>query len=215
MKVGTDGVLLGAWTDDSNAQRILDVGTGSGLIALMLAQRSNAPIDAIDIDENAYKQAIINFENSPFSERLKVYLTDFLSYSPSQNYDLIVSNPPYFIDSLKSPNPSRNFARHSDELNLEALVQKSKQLLSTQGRLSLILPFSSFDSIQAIAIQNHLYLTRKTIVRPLKNHPPKRILLEFSPKEKEIEINDIFIEESRHRYSQEYIELTKDFYLGM
>jgi tRNA1Val (adenine37-N6)-methyltransferase len=213
MKVGTDGVSLGAWTDCFNAKNILDVGTGSGLIALMLAQRCNAQIEAIDMDENAYKQAIINFEDSPFRWRLKAFHSDFLSFSPSQTYDLIVSNPPYFSDSLKSPNPARNFARHTDELHLEDLVQKSKQLLSPTGRLSLILPFTSFDVIQEMAGQKNIYLSRKTIVRPLKHHLPKRVLLEFSMKKKEIELNDIFIEESRHIYSQEYIELTKDFYL--
>ena len=215
MKVGTDGVLLGAWANCFQAKNILDVGTGSGLIALMLAQRSNAEIEAIDVDENAYKQAQINFDNSPFAKQLKAFHADFLHYSPIQKYDLIVSNPPYFVNSLKSPDISRNFARHTDDLNFENLIENSKKRLSSEGRLSLILPFDTFDLIQSIAEKQNLFLTRKTVVRPLKESAPKRILLEYSQKETEIEIKNMYIEKTRHVYSDEYIELTKDFYLKM
>jgi tRNA1Val (adenine37-N6)-methyltransferase len=127
MKVGVDGVLLGAWADCRNIQFALDVGTGSGLIALMLAQRSDASIHAIDIDENAYQQAEINFNNSPFYNRLSIEQISFQDFSSSVRYDLIVSNPPYFTHSMKSPDKNRNLARHNDHLPLEVLIKKIVQ----------------------------------------------------------------------------------------
>jgi tRNA1Val (adenine37-N6)-methyltransferase len=215
MKVGTDGVLLGAWTDVKDAQTILDVGTGSGLIALMLAQRSEALIDAIDIDENACRQAEINFHPSPFDARLHIFQADFLQYAPGYAYDLIVSNPPYFRNSLKSPDEYRNIARHTGELNWNGLLENSRRLLSAKGRLSLILPYDHFDYIQSLAGQADFHLIRKTLVRPLENRPPKRILLEYAVEGAGLAHageTDIFIEKSRHVYSQDYIELTKEYY---
>jgi tRNA1Val (adenine37-N6)-methyltransferase len=214
MKVGTDGVLLGAWTDCRNANAVLDVGSGTGLIALMLAQRSPAKIDAVDIDKNACEQSEINFRNSPFADRLKVYHTDFKFYSPTCKYDLIVSNPPYFINSLKSPDTGRNSARHTGEFHLRDLLGKSAQLLTGSGKLSLILPFDTFDFIQTIAAQNDLFLSRKTNVRPLAASSPKRILLEYSKEKGQTQENEMFIEHTRHVYSDEYIELTKNYYLN-
>jgi tRNA1Val (adenine37-N6)-methyltransferase len=215
MKVGTDGVLLGAWTDCRNTKTILDVGCGSGLIALMLAQRSEAEIDAVDIDKNACEQSEINFRNSPFSERLNVYHSDFNLYSATRKYDLIVSNPPYFVRSLKSPDSGRCSARHTEKLRFEDLFEKSIQLLTDNGKLSLILPADAFDLIQAIASRNHLFLSRKTTVKPLAASPPKRILLEYSKEKKPLIENELSIENSHRTYSDEYIELTGEFYLGM
>ncbi|MCL1937975.1 MAG: methyltransferase [Candidatus Azobacteroides sp.] len=214
MKTGTDGVLLGAWTHCADAAAILDVGTGSGLIALMLAQRSKGTIDAIDIDENAYKQAKINFAHSPFAEQVNAFHVDFLHYAPSHKYDLIVSNPPYFMDSSPSPYAARTTARHNCTLNLDELVQKSTELLSSNGRLSLIVPIGAFDLLQSITTLNNLYLTRKTVVRSLENRPPKRTLLEYSKQMNELDENEFFIENSNHTYSPEYIELTKSYYLA-
>jgi tRNA1Val (adenine37-N6)-methyltransferase len=215
MKVGTDGVLLGAWADCTNAKNVLDVGCGSGLIALMLAQRSEAEIDAVDIDENACEQSEINFRNSPFAGRLNVYHSDFNLYSSTRKYDLIVSNPPYFVRSLKSPNAGRCSARHMEKLRFEDLFGKSTQLLAENGKLSLILPADVFDLIQSIASCNHLFLSRKTTVKPLPASPPKRILLEYSKEKNPLKENELFIENPLHAYSDEYIELTKEFYLKM
>jgi tRNA1Val (adenine37-N6)-methyltransferase len=213
MKVGTDGVLLGAWVDCADANTILDVGTGSGLIALMLAQRCNAKIDAIDIDQNAYLQAGINFGNSPFAKQLQVYPIDFRQYCPEYSYDLIVSNPPYFVDSLKSPDSGRNLARHTGDLSFEDLVNTSCHLLSKKGRLCLIIPFEAFKMIDSLTNQNDLFLTRKTIVRPRENFPPKRILLEYSKRKTALKVTNMFIEKTRHIYSEAYIDLTKNYYL--
>ena len=215
MKVGTDGVLLGAWANCENCGNILDIGTGSGLIALMLAQRSHAEIDAIDIDESAYKQAFGNFENSGFEKRLKAYHADFFQFKPAYSYDLIVSNPPYFVDSLQSPDEQRTGARHTNNLFFSRMIEKSYQILSSKGKLSLILPYESLSTISNIAEKNQFYLSRKTIVRSMENHPPKRVLLEFSKETNSSEEQDIFIEKSRHVYSDAYIRLTRDFYLKM
>jgi tRNA1Val (adenine37-N6)-methyltransferase len=213
MKVGTDGVLLGAWTDVSDVQNILDVGTGSGVIALMLAQRSTAQIDAIDVDATACEQAKINFEHSPFANSLNVFHSNFTDYCPNLKYDLIVSNPPYFVDSLKSPDMQRTTARHTDELNFADLIRHSSRFLSEQGRLSLILPYDTFETIQELTRKASLSLTRKTIVRPTAGSRPKRILLEYSKMEKPLKnVTELFIEHSRHVYSAEYIALTRDYY---
>ncbi|MDR2806351.1 MAG: methyltransferase [Dysgonamonadaceae bacterium] len=215
MKVGTDGVLVGAWTDCSGAKTILDVGTGSGLIALMLAQRSDALIDAIDMDENACRQAGINIEGSPFASRLRVVHQDLLQYFPGKPYDLIVSNPPYFAHSLKSPDLRRTAARHTDTLSLENLLAKSYQLLSPAGRLSLILPAGNFDEVQTIATRVGFYLTRKTAVSAVEHRPPKRVLLEYAKTAAPLTEDDFFIETADRTYSARYVELTKAYYLKM
>ena len=148
MKVGTDGVLLGAWTSVENTRSILDVGCGTGLISLMLAQRCQAIIDALDIDPAACMQARENADRSPFGQRLQVIHRPFADcvteFAGIRQYDCIVSNPPYFINSLKCPDKQRNQARHTDTLSLDELISGSKQLLSPGGRLCLILPFDPY-----------------------------------------------------------------------
>jgi tRNA1Val (adenine37-N6)-methyltransferase len=215
MKVGTDGVLLGAWAGVENAEKILDIGTGSGLIALMLAQRSKAFIDAIDVDENACEQAKINFENSPFYDRLTILKIPFQDFSSPYKYDLLVSNPPYFAHSLKSPDNGRNFARHNDSLTLADLFKKSVSLLNPQGKLSVILPFETLEKVNILATENQLFLCRKTSVVSVSNQPPKRILLEYSLQNTDLQEHELHIEKSPKVYSEEYIALTKDFYLNI
>jgi len=218
MKVGTDGVLLGAWASIDNAVNILDVGTGSGLMALMLAQRTLTSIEAIDIDSEACIQATENIIRSPFKDRICVFNQSLHSYRETTNktYDLIVSNPPYFAESLKSPSFQRNLARHTDTLSLESLIKDSKDLLAPQGRLALILPSDNENSLRKITEENGLYLIRQTDVVPLKGGNIKRILVEFSLKANEkVTQNTLVIEEQRHIYTKEYIQLTKDYYLKM
>ena len=215
MKVGTDGVLLGGWTEHRDADFILDIGTGSGLIALMLAQRSNAQIDAIDIDENAYKQAESNFKNSPFANQLKVHLSSLQDFQSGNQYDLIVSNPPFFSASLKSPDSQRNKARHNDSLSSEELFINTRRLLSFNGRFCIIIPFDRNESISRIADQNQFFLTKKTVVLPTPDSNPKRVLLEYSLQESPCTRNQIIIETSRHQYSEEFFQLTKDYYLNV
>jgi len=215
MKVGTDGVLLGAWAEVENHADILDVGTGTGLIALMLAQRnSTANIDAIDLNENAVIQAQYNFMQSEWSDRLKTIHSSLQNFKPSKKYDLIISNPPYF-DSIDVAPSSRNSARHIDDLSLEDLIFHSKSLLNPDGIISLILPKNNEEKFCRILQKNSLFLHRKTDVRGNKAVPIKRILVEFSAHEKKITKNELVIEKKRHQYTNEYTKLTRAFYLKM
>ncbi|MFV0535971.1 MAG: tRNA1(Val) (adenine(37)-N6)-methyltransferase [Dysgonomonas sp.] len=215
MKVGTDGVLLGAWTNAQNIKNTLDVGTGSGLIALMLAQQNrDMHIDAIDIDNNAVEQAKENVMRSPFSTRIKCFNGSLQEYALScgQRYDLIVSNPPYFEQSLKPPKENRSIARHTDSLPIDDLVKLSSELLSHNGRLSIIYPFEYKNFLLE---QDSLFVTRVTNVYPVPDSLPKRVLVELSKQKSSLEENDLLIEKERHVYSEEFISLAKDYYLKL
>lgn len=219
MKVGTDAVLLGAWADTSFCRNILDIGTGTGIIALMLAQRSQATVEAIDIDKEACVQATENVAASPYTERIKVVhasCADFAASNQQKRYDLIVSNPPYFINSLKCPDNKRTVARHTDTLLLSDLIREAQTLLSPSGRIALVLPYERLEEVKALASANHLYICRQTDVIPTPGAAPKRLLVELSTTEENIKNRDtLTIEEARHQYTPEYIALTKEFYLKM
>ncbi|MBR0296054.1 MAG: methyltransferase [Paludibacteraceae bacterium] len=214
MKVGTDGVLLGAWA--SCQQRILDVGTGSGLIALMLAQRFEAAqIDAVDIDGDAVRQATDNFAHSKWSNRLhcrQIAVQDLAK--EDVRYDAIVSNPPYFVDSLKNPNLQRQTARHTDTLSYEELLASCEHLLTADGVLSLILPAESEQVVLETAKSVGLYPTRLVHVYSKPGKPVKRILLELQKRnDQPCEESHFYIESATSPRSDEYTALTKDFYL--
>ena len=215
MKVGTDGVLLGAWAN-CTGNRVLDVGTGSGLIALMICQRYPAAcVWAIDTNADACSQALHNVHRSPFSERITVLHHSYQQYFSENKFDLIVSNPPYFSNSSKAPDAQRSKARHNDELPFEILIKKSATLLDEKGKLALILPAVDFPAINEIATTQHLHLSRITRVKPTPVRPPRRVLMEFGvEKENPIE-SELIIETAGHQYSDEYIALTKAFYLKM
>ena len=215
MKVGTDGVLLGAWTNVNNSQKILDIGTGSGLVALMLAQRCEASITAIDIDSEAVEQAQININASNWKNRMEVIHTDLCKYSPQNQFDTIVSNPPYFIDSLKCDDIQRNTARHNDTLTSEQLFENVSRMLCPEGEFSLILPFEQTESAISTGEKYGLHPTRHTRVITRPGLPPKRSLLAFKKRPEEYIPQDLVIELERHVYSEEYIALTKEFYLKM
>ncbi|MEE4197513.1 MAG: tRNA1(Val) (adenine(37)-N6)-methyltransferase [Bacteroidales bacterium] len=217
MKVGTDGVLLGAWAGVENANRILDVGTGTGLIALMLAQRSNASIDALEIDARACAQALENINHSPWAERIHVIHQSFQDFSEKNaaKYDLIVSNPPYFQNSLTTPDARRTQARHNTDLQLDDLIGGTLQCLAPTGTLSLILPYLEGNLLIAGAAEKGLYCVRKTNVLPKPGRKPKRLLLEFQRNKKPLFEQNLVIEVSkRHQYSDDYKALTRDFYLN-
>ncbi len=215
MKVGTDGVLLGAWTDVSGVRSVLDIGTGTGLIALMLAQRSAASVYAIEIDENAAAQAIENIAASPWSGRIRIETVSLQTFVENTIYrfDLIVSNPPYFNKSLKNPDAQRSVARHTDSLSQEDLMSAACALLSDTGRLSVILPVAEGDEFILRAESFQLYCSKKTKVIPRIGAPEKRLLLEFSRIKDVCREDTLLIEKERHSYSDEFNELTKDYYL--
>lgn len=216
MKVGTDAVLLGAWTDVSHAKKILDVGTGTGIIALMLAQRSNAQIKAIEIEDNAADEATINVRNSPWSERISVGNSSFQEFvkESKTKYDCIVSNPPYFSNNLKSVNKNMAMARHNDLLPLLDLVQGASKLLSETGKLSLIFPVEAALKFSELAAKNNLYLVRLTEVSHAPHSKSHRHLLEFSKKQVPLKKNVLIIKtDDGLDYSPTYKLLTHNFYL--
>ena len=220
MKIGTDGVLLGAWTPIvNNPFSILDIGTGTGIIALMLAQRSHAEqIDALEIDEEAYEQATDNFENSPWNDRLFCFhagLDEFVE-EPEDEYDLIVSNPPFYSEDYKSENEQRDLARFQDAMPFEDLIEAAALLLSENGIFSVIIPFKEEEKFLAIAKEYELYPVKITHVKGAPTTETKRSLLAFSRNENDAVFSDeLIIETARHIYTPQYIELTKDFYLKM
>ena len=216
MKVGTDGVLLGAWTETFKRNNVLDVGTGTGLIALMIAQRNtNATIDAIDIDEGCVMQAKKNVHESRFAHRVVVQKSSFQDFSTRNDnkYNLIVSNPPYFHNSLKSPSLHRNYARHADSLSFYDIISHGVSLLAEGGRISLILPYEFKSTVLMHAKTVDLFAKRITNVFPLPHKPAKRILVEFGMSDTECVEDDLVIELSRHKYTDEYNALTNEFYL--
>jgi len=220
MKVGTDGVLLGSWAPvHHNPFSVLDIGAGTGIIALMLAQRTQAvQIDALEIDEDAYEQAVENFENSPWGDRLFCFhagLDEFIE-EPEDEYDLIVSNPPFYAEDYKTDNEQRDLARFQDAMPFEELVEAADLLLSENGIFALIIPFREEEKFIVLAKDFELYPIKITRVKGTPKSEIKRSLLAFSRNEtSEIEIDELIIEIDRHVYTPEYIELTKDFYLKM
>ena len=216
MKVGTDGVLLGAWTDLSHSRRILDIGTGTGLIALMLAQRCmDARITAIDLDSAAVEQAQENIQASPWKDRIEALQQDICTYHPNGTFDTIVSNPPYFIDSLKCPDGQRSTARHTDTLDADRLIGKVSELLTSDGRFSIILPAEQTEDLIRVAGEKGLHPSRQTWVITRPGLSPKRILMEFRKTPVTLQPDELVIELERHVYSEEYIALTQEFYLKM
>lgn len=220
MKVGTDGVLLGAWTlTNHNPNSILDIGAGTGLIALMLAQRtSSQQIDALEIDEDAYEQATDNFENSPWRDRLFCYhagLDEFIE-EPEDEYDLIVCNPPFYSEDYKTDNEQRDLARFSDAMPFEELIEAADLLLSENGIFSVIIPYKEEVKFIALANEFELYPIKITRIKGTPASEIKRSLLAFSRnKQDNFLIDELIIETARHIYTEEYIALTKDFYLKM
>jgi tRNA1Val (adenine37-N6)-methyltransferase len=215
MKVGTDGVLLGAWIPVENELSILDIGTGTGLIALMLAQRSDAEqIDALEIDDDAYEQAVDNFEESDWADRLFCYhasLKDFAD-EMDEKYDLIVSNPPFYTDTFKPEDEKRSQARFETALPFDDLIKYSTQLLSDNGRLALIIPYKEEVKVVAIARENKLFPEKITRVCGTFQSAIKRSLILFSSVEKNPEIDELVLEIARHQYTDDYKDLVKDFY---
>ena len=220
MKVGTDAVLLGAWCPiDNNPKSILDIGTGTGIIALMLAQRTNADqIDALDIDEKAFEQATDNFENSIFADRLYCYhagLDEFVD-DPEDEYDVIVCNPPFYSEDFKTNDASRDLARFQDAMPFEDLIEAADLLLSEDGIFAVIIPYKEEENFIDLAADFELYPIKVTRVRGSFTSPIVRSLIAFKRFEMPVLIADeIVIEINRHEYTNEYIELTKDFYLKM
>lgn len=217
MKVGTDGVLLGAWAQVDNARRVLDIGTGTGLIALMTAQRSLAHIVGIDIDEKAVEQAEENVKASPWKERISICRKDVVQMCGEVDgtFDAIVSNPPYFVENVHCPDARRNVARHTGDLTFGGLLAAVERLLTEDGTFSVIIPTDAADDFVSLAAGKHLYPNRKTLIHTKLDAVPKRVLLAFGRQICACATEDLVVELERHVYSPAYIRLTKEFYLNM
>lgn len=219
MKIGTDGVLLGAWADCENAKDILDIGTGTGLIAIMMAQRvSDAIIDAVEIDDSACQTAQQNMSNSPFASRLnciKDSIQDFAKVSHKE-YDLIICNPPFFTGGTLSDQENRNNVRHTVKLPNGELLSSVRRLLKKEGKFCAILPLIEGLRFKEQAHNYNLHCSKVTEVKPKHDKSVERLLLQFEKTEKEEISNQLVIQfEKRNDYTEEYIELTKEFYLKM
>ena len=219
MKIGTDGMLLGAWTSLKNDPfSVLDIGAGTGILSLMLAQRSKAElIEAIEIDDNAYEQCAENFDNSVWNDRLTCYHASLLEFVKEieDNYDLIVCNPPFYTEDYKTENDARDLARFNDAMPFDHLIYAVANLLSENGLFTIIIPLKEESSFIDLALKNGLFPNKILRVRGNLNSDIKRSLIEFSFKNKTLKTSELTIETSRHKYTDDYIKLTKDFYLKM
>lgn len=216
-KVGTDGVLIGAWAEVSKAKNILDIGTGTGIIALMMAQKSHAHIDAIDIEQGSYEQAKENAEHSVWANRIKIYHTTLQDFAKTvhKKYDVIITNPPYFVDSSKAPDEERSHARHTDMLPFKELIRGVFSILNSTGKFYIILPTKEAFDFKALAEKEDLHLVKLLRVKTKStNNVEKRHIMLFMFSKEPFSEETISIEnEGRHNYTNEYKHLTGDFYL--
>jgi len=219
MKIGTDAVLLGAWTSiRNNPFSILDIGAGTGILSLMLAQRCDAElIDAIEIDPDAYEQCVDNFETSDWNDRLFCYHASLAAFVEDieDTYDLIISNPPFYSEDYKTENSQRDLARFQEAMPFHHLIESVTQLLSDRGLFSVIVPYQEEASFIKIAASFNLFPNNILHVRGNPNSNIKRSLITLSFHESEVNFNELIIETERHQYTDDYINLTKDFYLKM
>lgn len=218
MKVNTDGVLIGAWTQVNNAKNILDVGTGTGLIALMMAQRCNAAITGIEIEPKAAEEAKQNVQHSKWNDRITIHPCSFQQFAATTElrFDLIVSNPPFFSNSAKNTNPNLSIARHNDLLPPLEIISGACELLTGQGLLSLILPTTEAFDFITLAQNHNLFLHRITRVKPFPHKEPNRFLMEFGRQKQEVTENEISVYElHKQEYSHEFKNLARDFYLKL
>lgn len=223
MKVCTDACLFGAWVGAAinNEQLIinnaLDIGTGTGLLSLMLAQKTNAVIDAVEIDELAATQAQLNFQDSQWIERLNIYnspIQDF-NASASQQYDLIISNPPFFENDLKSSNNKRNLALHDDALMLDELIIIAKKLLKQPGIFAVLLPYQRMEYFMKLAVNEGLYILKQALVKQTQVHDYFRCMLLLKPHTCELITEEIIIQNEMRKYTAAFISLLKDYYLNL
>jgi tRNA1Val (adenine37-N6)-methyltransferase len=211
MKVCTDACLFGAWIAseirNEKLERVLDIGAGTGLLSLMVAQQSHARIDAVEIDDNAYLQAVDNFQMSPWSSRMKVHHCAVQQYEPGLKYNLVISNPPFYEQSLRSPDSRKNMAMHSTHLDATDLLQSVKRLLAPAGRMALLIPYSNVSTIEKIINGNALFIEKKIAVQQTPKHSPFRCMYMLRDFYSAIEERKITVKDD------EFIALLKSYYL--
>lgn len=212
-KVGTDGVLLGAWTSMSKENKILDVGTGTGLIALMASQRTGAMVTALEPHLESFRLALNNVLNSPWSERIKVLETSIQDFSTSEQFDLIISNPPFFSNSLLPPTDARKIHRHTKSLTLKDLIDSAARLLQPHGKLSVVLPVLEAHQFLLLAEERKLFPTRITQVRSKKLKPVERLMMELGFEALSTKNDEVILLNEQGFKTEEYSRITQDFYL--
>lgn len=213
MKVGTDGVLLGAWAELPRQGRILDVGTGTGLIALMAAQRSEAQITGLEIDADAAAQAAENAAASPWASRISIVQGDFADYPFKERFHCILSNPPFYNGTLLPPDAARCAARHNDALSFATLARRAAALLLPEGTLSVVLPLSEADRFIDAATGESLFVNRRTKVYTTPTKPPRRVLLTLSPSAAPLMESELILNAENGERHNTYKQLTADFYI--
>jgi tRNA1Val (adenine37-N6)-methyltransferase len=212
LKVGTDAMVLGALIETANEKSALDIGTGTGVLALMLAQKNQTIlVDAIEIDAASCVDANLNFSNSNWKERLNLIKSDFLVHDFSKQYDLIVSNPPFYVDGLNSPDGRTNQAKHANELNFETLFNRVNQLLSSEGTFWLIYPFVTHAFVESIAHENELFPSQIIEIQGKPNRPTRMVAC-FNKIASAIKCEIFVIRDEEGNYSPNYIESTREFH---
>ncbi len=218
MKVGSDAILLAIWTNLENVKQVLDVGCGSGIISMLIASRSSAKIDAIDIDDPSIAESTDNFSKSPFSKRLNAEHIDFNKFTSvnKESYDLVISNPPFFTADLLSSDIRKTKARHNISLNYNDLCAGSYNLLKTSGRFSVVIPYFKHQEFIKIANENSLCLKRKLLIFPKRGSSPNRVNMEFSKTNSSSIVNEYFIiREENNNFTAQYHEWLTDYYLSI
>ena len=215
MKVGTDGVVLGSWANLPSKGLVLDVGTGTGLIALMVAQRSECHVVGIEIDEVASAEAKKNAAASPFCDRVEILNADFADYATTTaaRFDVIVSNPPYFQTGMRAEN-NRGIARHEGNLNVRSLIDLGSKILSDNGEISLIAPFEAYDDICFQAVMSKMCVAEKLEIVTRAGRDPIRVACRLTKKPTTINVSTLTVQNFDGTYAEDYIKLTKDFYLN-
>lgn len=220
MKVCTDACLFGAWVadkigTDTSTRNILDIGTGTGLLSLMLAQKTNAAIEAAELDKEAALQAAENFSASPWKERLQVFETGIHDFNPAKQYDCIISNPPFFEDDLRSENAAKNAAKHDTTLTLDELIRQVKRLLKEDGTACILVPFHRTAYLEKLVTDNGFFIHEKLLVKQSVGHHYFRSQLIFSRQPKEMVTDEIFIHDEQRQYSTRFTALLKNYYLKL
>lgn len=218
MKVSTDSVLLGASVPIVDCSKVLDIGAGTGILSLMIAQRMSTPeIDAVEIDQDTYQECLYNIQKSIWANRINCYHTDIENFTENcfSKYDIIISNPPFYTEDYISTNQKRKIARSTQSLSFEKLLDSVAKLIASDGYFAVIIPYKEEKSFVELASKNTLYPKQITHIKGHAEIDFKRSLLIFSTEKKKIQYKELCIEISRHKYTPEYINLTKDFYLNI
>lgn len=217
MKVGTDAVLLGIWTDLTNVRSVLDVGTGCGVISLLLASRAPVSIDAVELDTDSFEEANQNFEESPYFDRLRIYNLDFNDFVPSgdKKYDLIVSNPPFFFNDLHSTDPKKRMARHTQTLTYDRLLKVSMELLNPNGKISVVLPYRESRLFLQQALLAGFFVEKKMLIFPMLGKEPNRINILLGRESVEELTERFMIRDEYGKFTSQYIDFVKDYYVSV